>query len=71
MMFIPTRLASAPVSGVASVEPNGSRCLREKKLTVILGATELAKFVLTLHLRFIRPINFLFVSSRLLNPGLL
>ena len=71
MMFTPTRLASAPVSGVAFVEPNGLRCLREKRLTVILGAAELAKFALALHLRFICPVNFFFVSSRLLNPGLL
>ena len=48
-MFTPTRLTSAPLSGVASVEPNGLRCLREKRLTVILGAGELAKFALTLH----------------------
>ena len=71
MMFTLTRLASEPVSGVASVEPNGSRFLREKRFTVILGATELAKFALALHLRFICPVSFFFVSSRLLNPGLL
>ena len=71
MMFTPTRLASAPVSVVASVEPNVSRCLREKRLTVILEAAELAKFALALHLRFICPVNFLFASSCLLNPGLL
>ena len=64
MMFTPTRLASAAVCGVASVEPKGSRCLREKRLAVILKAAELAKFALALHLRFICPVNFLFVSIK-------